>query len=50
MEWREAGGVRWLEAELPGATAAFSTRIGGVSGRPSTASTSACSPRTSTVR
>lgn len=31
MEWREEGGVRWLEAELPGATAAFSTRIGGVS-------------------
>ncbi len=31
MEWREEGGVRWLEAELPGAMAAFSTRIGGVS-------------------
>jgi len=26
MEWREAEGVRWLEARLPGATAAFTTR------------------------
>lgn len=26
MEWRETGGVRWLEARLPGATAAFTTR------------------------
>ena len=26
MEWREAGGKRWLEAHLPGATAAFTTR------------------------
>jgi purine-nucleoside/S-methyl-5'-thioadenosine phosphorylase / adenosine deaminase len=34
MEWRERGGVRWLEAELPGARAAFSTRIGGVSEAP----------------
>jgi YfiH family protein len=34
MEWRERDGVRWLEAELPGARAAFSTRIGGVSGAP----------------
>jgi polyphenol oxidase len=34
MEWREQDGVRWLEAELPGARAAFSTRIGGVSGSP----------------
>jgi YfiH family protein len=34
MEWREPGGVRWLEASLPGATAAFSTRIGGVSDPP----------------
>lgn len=34
MEWREAGGVRWLEASLPGARAAFSTRAGGVSERP----------------
>jgi len=31
MEWREEDGVRWLEAELPGAMAAFSTRLGGVS-------------------
>lgn len=29
MEWREAGGVRWLEARLPGATAAFTTRTFG---------------------
>lgn len=29
MEWRERDGVRWLEAQLPGATAAFTTRIGG---------------------
>jgi YfiH family protein len=34
MRWRESDGVRWLEAELPGATAAFSTRLGGVSGAP----------------
>jgi polyphenol oxidase len=34
MKWRERDGVRWLEARLPGATAAFSTRIGGVSGEP----------------
>jgi polyphenol oxidase len=34
MEWRERDGVRWLEAELPGATAAFSTRLGGVSEPP----------------
>ena len=34
MEWREKDGVRWLEAELPGARAAFSTRIGGVSEAP----------------
>ncbi len=31
MNWRERDGVRWLEAELPGSRAAFSTRIGGVS-------------------
>ena len=31
MRWRERDGVRWLEAELPGARAAFSTRVGGVS-------------------
>jgi YfiH family protein len=29
MEWHEADGIRWLQAELPGATAAFSTRVGG---------------------
>jgi hypothetical protein len=29
MEWREAGGLRWLEASLPGATAAFTTRTFG---------------------
>jgi YfiH family protein len=34
MRWRENEGVRWLEAELPAARAAFSTRIGGVSGGP----------------
>jgi YfiH family protein len=34
MEWREAEGVRWLEARLPGATAAFSTRLGGISEPP----------------
>jgi len=26
MEWREVDGMRWLEARLPGATAAFTTR------------------------
>jgi YfiH family protein len=34
MEWRERDGVRWLEAELPGARAAFSTRLGGMSEAP----------------
>jgi polyphenol oxidase len=34
VEWQERDGVRWLEAELPGARAAFSTRVGGVSGQP----------------
>ena len=34
MEWRERGGVRWLEADLEGARAAFSTRQGGVSTPP----------------
>lgn len=34
MEWRERDGVRWLEAELPGARAVFSTRTGGVSEPP----------------
>ena len=31
MDWREQDGVRWLEATLPGARAAFSTRLGGES-------------------
>jgi hypothetical protein len=34
VEWRERDGIRWLEAELPGARAAFSTRVGGVSEAP----------------
>ena len=34
MEWRERDGLRWLEAELGGARAAFSTRLGGVSEAP----------------
>lgn len=34
MRWRENDGVRWLEAELPGAVAAFSSRLGGVSDPP----------------
>jgi YfiH family protein len=34
MEWREDDGVRWLRAELDGACAAFSTRLGGVSEPP----------------
>lgn len=34
MEWREKDGVRWLEADLGGARAAFSTRTGGVSAAP----------------
>ena len=34
MEWRERDGVRWLEADMPGARAAFSTRLGGVSEGP----------------
>lgn len=29
MRWREAHGLRWLEAELPGATAVFTTRTFG---------------------
>ena len=29
MEWRESEGVRWLEAALPGATAAFPDRSAG---------------------
>ncbi len=31
MRWCEGEGTRWLEADLPGALAAFSTRLGGVS-------------------
>jgi polyphenol oxidase len=34
MEWRERNGLRWLEADLGGARAAFSTRLGGDSERP----------------
>jgi YfiH family protein len=34
MKWRERDGLRWLEAELPGARAAFTTRLGGVSEGP----------------
>jgi YfiH family protein len=34
MEWRERDGVRWLEAEMPGARAVFSTRVGGISEPP----------------
>lgn len=34
MRWRERDGVKWLEAELPGARAAFSARLGGVSDPP----------------
>jgi len=34
MEWRERDGVRWLRADLGGATAAFTTRLGGVSEAP----------------
>jgi YfiH family protein len=34
MQWRERDGVRWLGAELGGASVAFSTRLGGVSTPP----------------
>jgi YfiH family protein len=34
MEWRQSNGLRWLEANLGGARAAFSTRLGGVSEAP----------------
>jgi polyphenol oxidase len=34
MRWQEQDGMRWLEAELPGARAAFTTRVGGVSTGP----------------
>ena len=50
VRWREQDGVRWLEAELPGARAAFSTRLGGVSELRSRASTSGGSPAIRAVR
>ncbi len=34
MDWNSAGGVSWLEARLPGARVAFTTRAGGVSEGP----------------
>jgi len=34
LRWRERDGVKWLEADLPGARAAFSARLGGVSEGP----------------
>jgi YfiH family protein len=34
VEWVESDGLRWLEADLGGARAAFSTRVGGVSAPP----------------
>jgi YfiH family protein len=34
MEWRSEGGTRWLQARIGSATAAFSTRLGGVSEAP----------------
>jgi polyphenol oxidase len=34
MEWRERDGVKWLQADLGGARAAFSTRLGGTSEPP----------------
>jgi purine-nucleoside/S-methyl-5'-thioadenosine phosphorylase / adenosine deaminase len=34
MQWRSEAGVRWLEAELPGGRAAFTTRLGGSSRPP----------------
>lgn len=34
VKWCEQDGARWLEAELQGATAAFTTRLGGVSEGP----------------
>ena len=34
MEWRTKAGMRLLEAELPGARAVFSTRVGGLSTGP----------------
>jgi len=34
LRWRKQDGIRWLEASLPGAQAAFSARTGGVSADP----------------
>jgi polyphenol oxidase len=34
MEWRQAGGAEWLEAELPRARVAFTSRHGGASAAP----------------
>jgi YfiH family protein len=34
MDWKQRDGLRWLEAELPGARCAFTTRVGGVSAPP----------------
>jgi YfiH family protein len=34
MEWRERDGVEWIEADLPRARVAFSSRLGGVSEPP----------------
>jgi YfiH family protein len=34
MEWHEREGLRWLEADLGGARATFTTRVGGVSAAP----------------
>jgi polyphenol oxidase len=34
VEWRESEGVRWLQADLGGAQAAFASRVGGVSQPP----------------
>jgi YfiH family protein len=34
MEWCECDGVRWLQADLGGARAAFATRLGGTSAAP----------------
>jgi YfiH family protein len=34
FRWQEDDGLAWIEAELPGAVAVFSTRTGGVSGGP----------------
>lgn len=34
MPWRDGDGLRWLEVELPGARAAFTSRVGGASEGP----------------